>query len=130
VNYCPSNLLSVSVCDWVGGGGGVLSCVEDHILKEFNTLFLTRFRTYKIAGPPQTKTLENSGRTWQSVFEIRMFIYYFLDALHYIIQNCFICRPSDSTESEDARIEPRTVATSALALKRSKHSARSHPPFS
>jgi hypothetical protein len=32
-----------------------LSCVVDHILQEFNTLFLTRFRTYKIATPPQTK---------------------------------------------------------------------------
>ncbi len=40
---------------WGGGGGGVLSCVEDNILQEFNTLFLTRFRTYKIATPPQTK---------------------------------------------------------------------------
>jgi hypothetical protein len=39
-----------------GGGGGVLSCVVDHILLEFNTLFLTRFRSYKIAAtPPQTK---------------------------------------------------------------------------
>jgi hypothetical protein len=45
-----------TVCDYGGGGGGgVLSCVEDHILQEFNTLFLTRFRTYKIATPPQTK---------------------------------------------------------------------------
>jgi hypothetical protein len=32
-----------------------LSCVVDHILQEFNTLFLTTFRTYKIATPPQTK---------------------------------------------------------------------------
>jgi hypothetical protein len=43
----------------VGGGGGVggglLSCVVDYILQEFNTLLLTRFRTYKIATPPQTK---------------------------------------------------------------------------
>ncbi len=39
-----------------GGGGGVLSCVGDHILLEFNTLFLTRFRTYKIARLTQTKT--------------------------------------------------------------------------
>ncbi len=29
--------------------------------------------------------------------------------------------------SEDAGFEPRTVATSALAVKRSNHSARSHP---
>jgi hypothetical protein len=70
VNYCPSNLLSGSpplpspakvkvqyiqtVC--VSEGVGVLSCVGDHILQELNTLFLTRFRTYKIALPPQTKT--------------------------------------------------------------------------
>jgi hypothetical protein len=38
------------------GGWGVLSCIVDHIQQEFNTLFLTRFRTYKIATQPQTKT--------------------------------------------------------------------------
>ncbi len=31
----------------------------------------------------------------------------------YIIQHCFICRPLDSTVSEDAVIEPSTVATMA-----------------
>ncbi len=45
----------------------------------------------------------------------------------YFIQHCFICRPSDSTVSEDAGIEPRTVATSALAVRRSCHLATSHP---
>ncbi len=45
----------------------------------------------------------------------------------YDIQHCFICRPSDSTVSEDARIEPMTVATTALAVRRSNHKARSHP---
>ncbi len=44
----------------------------------------------------------------------------------YYIQHCFICRLSDSTVSEDAGIEPRTVATLALAIRRSNHSARSH----
>jgi hypothetical protein len=39
-----------------GRGVGVLSSVGDHILQEFKTLYLTRFRTYKIARPPQTKT--------------------------------------------------------------------------
>jgi hypothetical protein len=34
-----------------------------------------------------------------------------LDFLKYFIQNCFICRPSDSAVSEDAWIEPRIVAT-------------------
>jgi len=40
---------------WLEGGGGLLSCVGDHILQEINPLFLNRFRTYKIAAPPQTK---------------------------------------------------------------------------
>jgi hypothetical protein len=44
----------------------------------------------------------------------------------YDIKLCFICRPSDSTVSEDAGIEPGTVATTALAVRRSNHSARSH----
>ncbi len=44
----------------------------------------------------------------------------------YDIQQGFICRSSYSTVSEDAGIEPR--ATTALAVRRSNHSARSHPP--
>ncbi len=45
----------------------------------------------------------------------------------YDILHCFICRPTGSTVSEDAGIEPRTVATTALAVRRTNHSARSHP---
>jgi hypothetical protein len=44
--------------------------------------------------------------------------------LMYVIQRCFICRSSDSTVSEDARIEPRTVATLALTVICSNHLAR------
>jgi hypothetical protein len=36
----------------------------------------------------------------------------------YFVQHGFICRPSDFTVSEDAGIEPRTVATLALANRR------------
>jgi hypothetical protein len=39
----------------------------------------------------------------------------------YSIQHCFICRPSDSTVPTDAGIEPRTVATGALTVRRSIH---------
>ncbi len=39
----------------VGGWWGVLKCPVDHILQEFYTGFLTRFKTYKISSPPQTK---------------------------------------------------------------------------
>jgi hypothetical protein len=35
---------------------GRLSPVGDHILQEFNTLYLTRFRTYQIGRPHQAKT--------------------------------------------------------------------------
>ncbi len=45
----------------------------------------------------------------------------------YCIQHCFICRPSDFTVSEYAGIEPRTVATSALTVRRFNHTARFHP---
>ncbi len=38
-----------------GVGVGGLNCTVDHILQELNTLFLTRFRTYRIVSPPQTK---------------------------------------------------------------------------
>ncbi len=44
-----------------------------------------------------------------------------------IIHRCIICRPSDSTLSENAGIGPRTVATLALTARRSNHSARSQP---
>ncbi len=40
---------------------GVLSCVGDHILQEFNTLFLTRFRTYKSSSTTPNKNLGEEG---------------------------------------------------------------------
>ncbi len=82
MNYCPTNFLSCSpppslppsqsqvqyvLCTQLYrqcgcmGGGGVLSCVGDHILQKCNTLYLTRFRTYKIALPPQTKPWRRGG---------------------------------------------------------------------
>jgi hypothetical protein len=42
-----------SLCDW---WGGMLNCAVDHILQKFYTLFLARFRTYKIATPPKQMT--------------------------------------------------------------------------
>jgi hypothetical protein len=45
----------------------------------------------------------------------------------YDIQHCFICSPSDSNVSEDAGIEPRTVATTVLAFRLSNNAAISHP---
>jgi hypothetical protein len=74
-----------------------------------------------------TQKQMNSERIWSG--QLRDFPLYkggfFL--FMYVIQHCFICRPSDSTVSEDARIEPWTVATLALTARRSNHSDRSHP---
>ncbi len=52
---------------------------------------------------------------------VRTGFYSFLLSFYYFIQHCFFCRPSDSTESEDAGTVPRTVATSALAVRCSNH---------
>jgi hypothetical protein len=43
----------------------------------------------------------------------------------YVIQHFFICRPSDSTGSDEAGIELTTDATLALTARRVNHSARS-----
>jgi hypothetical protein len=51
--------------------------------------------------------------------EVKIQFIFFLSFLSYYIQHCFICRPSNSTVPTDAGIEPRTVATSALAVRRS-----------
>jgi hypothetical protein len=43
----------------------VLGPVGDHILQDFKTLFLTRFRTYKIATQHETKTpVKTTFRDW------------------------------------------------------------------
>ncbi len=54
---CHSKVYTKTLCG--REGVGVLSPVGDNILQEFNTLYLTRFRTYKPQkSPPQTKTYE------------------------------------------------------------------------
>jgi hypothetical protein len=55
-----------------------------------------------------------------SFFFLIFFGGFFIFSL-YCIQHCFICRPSDSTVPTDAGIEPKTVATGALAVRRSNH---------
>ncbi len=52
-SLCQSTVYTDNV--WLGVGGGVESCWRP-FPAGVNTLFLTRFRTYKIARPPLTKT--------------------------------------------------------------------------
>jgi hypothetical protein len=65
VHLPPSFPCQSTVCTdtvWLGVDGG---CVGDNILQEFNTLSLNRFRTYKIARPPQKKP-----RSWMGLIRI------------------------------------------------------------
>jgi hypothetical protein len=62
--------------------------------------------------------------TYMGVKTFLLQIFFFLGGgnfFSYRIQHCIICRPSDSTVPTDAGIEPRTVATGALAIRRSNH---------
>ncbi len=45
----------------------------------------------------------------------------FFKVQYFILTLLHLCHPSDSNVSENAGIEPRTAATSALAVRRSKH---------
>ncbi len=81
----PKSMYNIiqTVCGWEGVG--VLSCVGDHILQEFNTLFLTRFRIYKITLPPQTKTSEGRGpQTDEHLPQLQV------NFLHSDIWHCFL----------------------------------------
>jgi hypothetical protein len=54
-----------TVCDLWEGGGGVLKCTVDHILQEFYTLFLTRFKTTKLLHYPKQKwPVKTTLRDW------------------------------------------------------------------
>jgi hypothetical protein len=84
VNYCPSNLLSGSpphpsiifkvkvqyiqtVYGWEGvEGRGCFVVLETKPYSAFKNRFLTRFRTYKIAAPPLTKTYRRGGSLRQT----------------------------------------------------------------
>jgi hypothetical protein len=58
------------------------------------------------------------------VLNLDFFVDFFL--FMYVTHHCFICRPSDSTVSEDAGNETKTDATLALTARGSILSARSH----
>jgi hypothetical protein len=66
--------------------------------------------------------VKHSGVHNSPLYKIVFFLLFYV---LYCIQHCFICRPSDATVSSDAEMEPRTVSTTALTVRRSKHSAKS-----
>jgi hypothetical protein len=69
------------------GWGEMLSCVGDDILQEFNTLFLTRFRTYKIARPPQKIPRRGGGfRQINTCYKVPLQVNFFYND----ICHCFL----------------------------------------
>jgi hypothetical protein len=93
---------------------------EEYSIWKRPTLFCSRLTWVQHPPHPLPTTADTAPMAHFPKWGIFGFFQYF-------IQHCFICRPSDSSESEDAGIEPRTVVTSALAVRRSNHSAGSHP---
>jgi hypothetical protein len=97
-------------------GGAQLHCsqsgVTDHFaLDDRHALHLAR------------RAVANLNRIKVKVLGLRLLplVKSFFIFSSYYIQHCFVCRPSDSTVPTDAGIEPRTVATGALAVRHSIH---------
>ncbi len=61
------------------------------------------------------------------IFSFQQGLCLFVFMYFVFVQHCFVCRPS--IVSEEAGIEPWIVVTLALAVRRSYHSTRSHPPL-
>ncbi len=104
-------------------------------IREYSSLWVVltwclpawRPRRWWPPSPPQSAAGWTSPPPWSlhhinsnMVFTVQVVI--LTTTLHicaYVIQHCFICRPSDLTEWEDAGTEPRAVATLALTARRS-----------
>ncbi len=88
-----------------------IKCLHASLNKNVLALTSVAFRPMTVEVPNLALTRnETNTSSWLNFFM-------------YFIQHCLICRPSESTVSEDAGIEPRTVATLALTVRRS---VRSH----
>jgi hypothetical protein len=83
---------------------------EARLLEDFNQLVTIMLREESLVVALQ----------WDSrgVDFLYIFLWDFFLFCSYNIHHCFICRPSDSTVPTDAGIEPRTVATCALTVRR------------
>jgi hypothetical protein len=87
-----------------GGAGGGTSCGQKNLL-------LCLHIKKKQYSRCEVKYVDLASLAW-NFFVIRGIFVLFFD------QHCLICLPLDSNVSADAGIEPRTVATLALAVRR------------
>ncbi len=96
-----------------------LDTLFSHVLSSNQGEFLTELivfvdkTQYEGAATTGGITVETALQAGQTKSAFLKFSYY--------IQHCFICRPSDSTVPTVAGIEPRTVATGVLTVRRSNH---------
>jgi hypothetical protein len=89
-------------------------------LQTLFVLFLRRFPFILLTicvGTDIKRSITQRKRHLTSTFLLKRDSFDFIKM--YFIQHCFVFRPSDSTVSEDAGIEPRTVLTLTLAVRRS-----------
>ncbi len=87
-----------------GCGGGVegrwnVLWTVDHILQEFYTLLLTRFRTYKIASPPLTKMTSKDDIVGLVSLKFLRPCSYICNSLHSVEGGVFSCSHDNSRKS-------------------------------
>ncbi len=122
---------------WSENSSVTVSLTVDENVPEFCNLSLRRARSWWRRDPDdggwghqqahQASPQEPQGEgTWLFFFILNQgdFFAFFLCA---VFNTASSVAPSDSAVSEAAGIEPRTVVTSALAVRLYNHSARSHP---
>ncbi len=113
VSYCVSLVAIAILCISVGWlpmiSSAVRTCQRGQEVFNKNEVFCGSFKCFLWS------TL--TGLIY--IFFLKFFFGKFF--FSYCIQHCFICRPSDSLVPTDAGIEPRTVATGTMAVRRSNH---------
>jgi hypothetical protein len=97
---------------------------EEELARELVMLGYRCTMTYTLKTDKQTetKTIKARDLPRHKNDQQAESLFYF-NFLKYFFQHCYLCRTSDSTVLEGAGIEPKTVATIVLAVRRFFHSA-------
>jgi hypothetical protein len=99
------------------GTAAIEVCLLFNFAIVFNFMYF-RFRPSKAKSIGNVLTNRQNAAKCSSPRNLKGGFFGFFFFFMYDTQHCFICLPSDTTVSEDAGIEPRTVATTTLAVRR------------